>query len=116
MSSHIRGVPVQIAVQTVTGTDAFNAPIVSTTWETVENVLVGSPTSQEIVDSHELYGKRAAYVLAIPKTDRHDWNDTRVLLPPPFAGEYRTFGPAVGGIVENIPLDWNFKVTVEKVS
>ena len=116
MSSHIHGVTVQVAVQTVTGKDSFNEDIVSTAWEYVPNVLVGSPSSQEIVDSHELYGKRAAYVLAIPKGDQHDWNDTRVILPPPFAGEYQTFGPAVGGIEENIPLDWNFKVNVERVS
>lgn len=116
MSSHIHGAPVKIAVETVTGHDALNAPIISTTWETVENVLVGQPTTQEQVDSHQLYGKRIAYVLGIPKGDGHNWTDTRVILPPPMAGEYKTFGLPTAGIEANIPLDWNIKVNVERVS
>ena len=116
MSSHIHGIRVQVAVETVTGHDALNAPIISTSWEYVDNVLVGQPTTQEQVDSHQLYGKRIAYVLAIPKGDTHNWTDTRVILPPPMAGEYKTFGLPTAGIEENIPLDWNIKVNVEAVS
>lgn len=116
MSSHIHGILVQVAVNTITGHDALNAPIVSVEWDTVENVLVGQPSTQEQVDSHQLYGKRIAYTLAIPKGDTHNWTDTRVILPAPFAGEYKTFGLPTAGIEENIPLDWNIKVNLERVS
>lgn len=116
MSSHIRGVRVQVAVHTEIGRDALNAPIMETRWDYVDDVLVGSPSTQEQVDSHQLYGKRIAYQIAIPKGDGHNWTDTRVILPPPFAGEYKTFGLPTAGIEENIPLDWNIKVNLERVS
>lgn len=115
MSSHIKGVTVRLAVQTVTGRDELNAEVVSTVWADIPNVLVGEPTAQEITDSHELYGKRLAYRLAIPKGDTHVWTDTTVILPAPFAGVYRTYGPTTAGIEDNIPLDWNKKVMIERV-
>ena len=40
MEQHIKGVGVQVAVQTETGTDPFGNPVKTTVWETVENVLV----------------------------------------------------------------------------
>lgn len=111
----IQGITIQLAVRTQTGTDSFNAPIYSENLINVENVLVGQPTSEELNDAVSLYGKIAAYVLAIPKGDTHDWTDTEVILPEPFAGRYRTIGYPTAGIEANIPLQWNKKVKVEKV-
>lgn len=110
----IKGIPIKIIIKTETGTDWTNAPIYEETEEIVENVLVGEPTTDDVISTLNLHGKRVAYMLAIPKGDDHNWTDTEVILPPPFDGRYRTIGEATAGIEENIPLMWNKKVKVER--
>ena len=76
----------------------------------VEDVLIGVPSSEDIVNELNLSGKRIAYTLGIPKGDTHNWINTEV----EFWGErYRTIGKPMQGIDENIPLSWNKKVQVE---
>lgn len=97
------------------GVDDFNRPIYTETPVTVENVLIGSPTPQEVVDTLNLTGKRAAYTLGIPKGDTHVWTDRRVELPADFpSGKYRTFGYPAIGQSELVPLQWGKNVMVEK--
>lgn len=112
--TRIKGITVLLTQKTQTGIDALKAPIYSTTQVSVENVLVGQPTSEDAATVWNLYEKRVVYTLAIPKGDTHDWTDTLVTLPAPFAGVYRTVGIPTAGIEENIPLDWNKKVQVER--
>lgn len=111
----IKGVTVQLIQKTQTGVDPFNAPVYEEEMVDVENVLVGEPTSDEITNTVNLVGKKVAYVLGIPKGDTHIWTDTEVMLPAPFAGRYRTIGFPTTGIEENIPLEWNMKVQVERI-
>lgn len=111
----IQGITAVLVTRTQTGTDAFNAPIFQETLEEVRDVLVGQPTPEELRDSVELYGKRATYWLAVPKGDGHDWTDCEVILPAPFSGRFRSFGPPVSGIEANVPLRWNTKVRLERV-
>ena len=97
------------------GMDDFNHPIYTETPITVENVLIGSPTPQEVVDTLNFTGKRAAYTLGIPKGDTHVWTDRRVELPADFpSGKYRTFGYPAIGQSELVPLQWGKNVMVEK--
>lgn len=110
----IRGITIQLLEKTQTGTDGFNRPVYEELPVEVENVLVGEPTPDDVVSTLNLYGKKAVYRLAIPKGDAHEWEDKRVILPPPFAGTYRTIGFATAGIEDNIPLSWNKKVLVER--
>ena len=110
----IQGITVQLIKQVQTGVDWSNHPIYEEITESVDNVLVGEPTTEEITDTISLYGKKVAYVLGIPKGDEHDWVDTKVKLPPPFKGTYITIGYPVAGIEANIPLAWNKKVKVER--
>lgn len=110
----IKGITIKLKTKTKTGKDSFNHDIFETEWVDVDNVLVGEPTTDEVTDSVELYGKHVAYTLAIPKGDTHTWTDTEVILPEPFAGIYRTIGFPVAGIDENIPLSWNKKVKLER--
>jgi len=112
--TRIRGVPVVLTVKTRTGTDPLGAPVFEETTETVENVLIGEPTTQDAARTWDLYNKRIAYTLAIPKGDAHVWENTTVRLPPPFSGLFRTVGIPTAGIEENIPLDWNKKVHLER--
>ena len=93
-------------------TDPFGAPeIADGHWVDVNNVLYGEPSTEDVTNTLNLYGKRVAYVLAIPKGDTHKWTDTLVRLPD---GVYRTIGFPTHGIDELMPLAWNMKVKVER--
>ena len=106
----ITGIDVVLYTKTQTGTDPLGAPIYTQTAETVQNVLVGEPTADDLINELQLYGKRLAYTLAIPKGDAHDWKDTEVEF---FGRRFRTYGDVVQGIEHLVPLSWNKKVKVE---
>lgn len=105
----MKGAAVVLYERTQTGTDAFNDPVYALTPVTVENVLVGQPTTDEITSSIDLYGKKIEYMLGIPKGDAHDWEDTTVEI---FGKKFRTFGATIQGIEENVPTPWHKKVRV----
>lgn len=107
----MRGITVTLHKKTQSSTDEFGAPIYTDTTETVDNVLVGEPTSNQIVQDLNLYGKHLAYVLAIPKGDTHTWTDTEVEF---FGQTFKTYGEPTQGIDALIPLSWNTKVKVER--
>lgn len=105
------GVSITLYTETQTGTDEFNRPIYTETAVTVDNVLIGEPTTEDITNELNLSGKRLAYTLAIPKGDTNEWRDKKV----EFFGEtFRTFGEPTQGIEALIPLSWNKKVKVER--
>jgi hypothetical protein len=94
-----------------TGTDPFNRPVYEDVPTEVDNVLIGSPSAEEIIDTLNLTGKRAAYTLGIPKGDTHVWTDRKV----EFFGEvFRTIAMPNKGQEELIPLDWSQNVMVER--
>lgn len=107
----IKGIPIIIKKKVQIGTDGFNHPIYNYVDETVENVLVAPSSSDDVVSAQDLYGKRTVYTLAIPKGDQHNWNDAIIEF---FGTQWKTFGFPLEGIEENIPLDWNKKVMVER--
>ena len=107
----IHGITILLYEKRQTGTDAFHAPIYEETPIEVPNVLVGEPSAEDIVNEMQLYGKRIAYTLAIPKGDTHDWNDVTVEF---FGQKWRTYGGVTQGIEDMIPLAWNKKVKVER--
>lgn len=69
----IHGIDVVLYVENQIGTDAFNAPVFEEIPTVVRNVIVGEPSAEDIVNDLQLYGKRIAYTLGIPKGDDHDW-------------------------------------------
>ena len=94
-----------------TGVDPFNRPVYEDIPVEVENVLIGLPTAQEVIDTLNLTGKRVAYTLGIPKGDNHVWKDRKV----EFFGEvFRTIGAPAKGQEELTPLDWAQNVMVER--
>lgn len=111
MRLNIKGIPVKLSVKTQTGIDDFNRPTYEVSQEVVENVLVGEPSAEDVVNELNLSGKRIAYTLAIPKGDTHVWEDTEVEF---FGRKFRTIGLPIEGIEENLPLSWNKKVKVER--
>lgn len=110
----LTGITIDLVTRSQTGSDPFGAPVYTETLEQVENVLVGEPTSQEKAETFDLTGRRVQYILGIPKTDTHNWEDVEVVLPAPFSGRYRSIGIPVSGVPELIPLTWNTKVMVER--
>lgn len=97
--------------RTQTGVDGFGSPIFSETPETVHNVLIGEPTTEDVTNDLQLYGKRLAYTLALPKGDSRDWDNVTVEF---FGQKFRTYGAVTEGIEAMIPLKWNRKVKVER--
>lgn len=107
----MRGAPVLLHIKTLSGYDSLNNPVYTDTTETVQNVLIGQPTTEEVTDAIQLYGKHIVFMLGIPKGDTHNWEDTEV----EFFGEtFRTFGFTIEGIEANIPTPWHKKVRVER--
>lgn len=107
----MKGTTIQLVVKTQTGTDAFGAPIYTEELVNVDDVLVGSPTSDEITDSLNLFRKKIVYMLGIPKGDTHTWEDAEVII---WGNRYRTFGYPITGEQANIPLRWGQNVRVER--
>lgn len=107
----LKGITVRLYIKTQAGVDGFGDPTYTETSVDVDNVLVAPAGSQEILDAHNLYGRKAVYTLAIPKGDTHEWENAKVEF---FNETWRVFGIAQEGIEDNIPLKWNKKITVER--
>ncbi len=111
----IRGTTVTLYERTQSGTDAFNRPVWTETPVTVDNVLVGEPTTDEAAAATDLFGKKLLCWLALPKGDAHDWTDSRVEWTDP-AGRtvtVRTFGFPLAGIEADVPGPWHVKLRCE---
>ena len=111
MASLIKGIQVLLYEPTKTGEDAFKSPVYVEVPVAVKNVLVKPTDSTDIVADLQLYGKRAVYELCIPKTDSHVWEDRTVEF---FGHKWKTFGFCQQLITENVPLDWDRKIKVER--
>ena len=113
----MRGLTVTLFEREQTGADPFGAPVYTETPVTVENVLVGEPSTDDITSSTDLYGKRIAYMLGIPKGDVHDWQDRKVEWTDAYGITHRcrTFGYPITGVEALIPGPWHMKVRCEAI-
>lgn len=107
----LKGISVVLIAKQVTGKDPFGKEITIDFDIEVENVLVAPATTEDITNQLSLTGKKVEYVLAIPKGDKHDWENKEVRL---FGKKWRTVGLPLEGIEGLIPLNWNKKVMVER--
>ena len=103
------------AQETIVATDDFGVPLYTEKQTSVENVLVGEPTTDDIETSTALYKKTIRYMLGIPKGDTHDWMDKKVSWTDAYGYTHvcKTFGFPITGIEENIPTPWHMKVRCE---
>ncbi|REJ29282.1 hypothetical protein [Caldibacillus debilis] len=108
---NIKGITVTLINKKEIGKDPFGNPIYDDVEIEVDNVLVSPVSTEDIVHTLELTGKKAVYTLAIPKGDENDWEDAEVIF---FGERWRTFGFVTQGIEHLIPGDWNKKVMVER--
>lgn len=109
----LKGIDVVLHTKKQTGTDAFNRPITEDVDVTVHNVLVAplSQTDTAVLTELSMDGKKARYLMAIPKDDENSWEDTTVTF---FGETWKTVGFPTKGIDDLIPLEWNRKVVVER--
>lgn len=107
----MKGITVQLVVKTQTGTDNFGSPVYTESLVEVNDVLVGQPSSDDVIQTNALYGKTIAYTLGIPKGDNNNWVDTDVII---FGQRFKTVGFPTTGIQSNIPLRWKANVKVER--
>ena len=107
----IKGITVTLFEKTETGKDGFNHSTYDIKPIQVNNVLVAPTSTSDIPSSTKTDRRKATYQLAIPKGDNHNWDNAVVEF---FGHEWHTVGLPIEGIEENIPLDWNKKVTVER--
>lgn len=110
----IKGETIEFLFKTITGRDPFGAPIVEESWEKIENVLIAPVSDEDYKRSLELYGKKAVYVLALPKNFKNA--DTASLINTKvrfWDAEYMTIGTGTKGIESLVPGEWNFKIEVE---
>lgn len=112
----LKGITVKLYERQQFGKDALNRPVYIETPVEVENVLIGPPSDDEILQTLNLTGKRIVYKLGIPKGDTHQWEDCKVELVPPFPepGMYQAVGPVTAGIESLVPGPWNKQVKVER--
>ena len=105
------GITVILHEKTQNGTDSFNNQIFTENTVSVDNVLVGEPTADDVITSTNVYGKQIVYMLGIPKGDNHNWENAEVEF---FGNRYRTFGHLIQGIEANVPTMWHKKIRVER--
>lgn len=103
----MRGVSVNLIQRTSTGTDILGNQVWSEDPVTVENVLVGQPTTDDIVTTTQIHGKRLEYWIGIPKGDEHNWENALVEF---FGQRFETFGHVEKGIDALVPTAWNAKI------
>ena len=105
------GITVTLHKKTQSGTDIFDNTVYTEEDITVDNVLVGEPSGEDVINELQLHGKRLAYVLAIPKGDDNEWTDNDVSF---FGERFHVYAAPTQGIEHLIPLAWNKKVKVER--
>ena len=112
----IRGTTVTLHMTASTSNDPFGAPIITETPVTVDNVLIGEPSTDDVTTSTQLYGKVIRYMLGIPKGDTHDWTDKKVSWTDAYGSTHtvKTFGFPITGIEANVPGPWHMKVRCEE--
>lgn len=106
----IKGITVTLISREKIGLDPFGKNIYQEKEIEVENVLVAPSSTDDIVTTTDLTGKKSVYTLAIPKGDNNNWEDGIVVF---FNRKWHVIGTPLEGIEKNIPLDWNKKVMVE---
>lgn len=107
----IKGTKIVYISKSQIGVDEFKRPIYEEVGEEVENVLISPGSTDDIISTQDLEGKKAIYTLGIPKGDTHDWENAVVEF---YGKRWKTYGFPLEAEPANVPLAWNKKVMVER--
>ena len=109
----IRGVAVTVKRPSEPTADRFGNAIAGTpTEEAVTDVLVASPSTLDMEAARE-NGVELALTLHFPKGYSSPLRGCTVVLPAPWAGEYRVVGDPRPYMDANTPTRWHMPVNVE---
>lgn len=109
----IKGIPITLYETVVTGQDAFGADIEEEVPVTINNVVIGQPSSEDIISEINVSGKHVAYNLALPANDTHEWENKTVEF---YGRKWRTIGiptQFIDGFM-GAGWPWNKQIRVEK--
>lgn len=106
----MRGETVILINRKITGSDPFGADVYTEEEVSVENVIIGNPSTEDVTTDLNLYGKHLLFVLGIPKGDTHEWKDRTVIIR---GQRFRTYGFPLTQTEANVPGRWNTQVKVE---
>lgn len=104
-------ITVTLYEKTEVGRDEFGAPVNLPNAVNVPGVLVYPASNDAVVTDLQMYGKKAAYQICIPKGDAHEWEDRLVGF---FGKVFRTYGTCAEYIDGNVPLKWNKQIRCER--
>ena len=107
----IKGIDIILIDKIQNGVDDFGHPIFVDKEKRVKDVIVAPASTDDITNRVNLVGKKAEYILGIPKGDANEWENKEVIF---FGKKWRTIGIAQQGIESMIPLKWHKKVMVER--
>jgi len=112
MMSMIPTETVTLYEKTLLGSDDFGHETYTETSVSISGVIVGEPSTSDIESNIEVYGKRLAYMLAIPKDDAHNWKDAKVSIR---GAMFHTIGIPLKYSTGGMPdwWKWNSKIGVE---
>lgn len=91
----IKGITVTLYQTVKTGSDGFGADIFEEQAAQVEDVLVVPASADDVINSVQLEGKKAVYLLGIPKGDTHEWEDKTIEF---FGKKFRSFALSRKGL------------------
>src|SRR5690625_7180114 len=100
----IKGITVTLINKKQVGVDPYKNPIYEDVEIEVENVLVSPTSTEDIVSTYDLTGKKAVYTLAITKGDTNIWENAEVYI---LGARWHTFEYVPKEIEHLIPLYWN---------
>lgn len=107
----IAGTTVTLYARTAGEPDELNGQTWSETAVEVANVLIAPASAEAVAQDLELYGRRLAYTLHIPKGDGHDWEGCKVSF---YGQTFRAYAPTDLYIEADTPGPWNRRVKVER--
>jgi hypothetical protein len=110
----ISGTNVSVIRRVLSYRDEMGEPVFATSTETVGNVLVTPSNTDEMDETNRMFGVTCDLTLHFPKTYTAGLGGCDVVLPEPWAGEYRVLGEPVPYMAQNTPTPWNRAVKVAR--
>lgn len=100
----IKGKQIILYERTKTGCDPFGKDVFEERAVLVDNVLINTYASTEVVNTDDYEGKKQQISISVPKNDTHTWAGSSVMWR---GHRYNIVGPVKEGDDDLIPLDWN---------
>ena len=117
MGYGLKGISVTVITPTSTSTDPFGALIeAEPTEETVDNVLVDKPKTDDLEQSTRQFGTICDLVLHFPKTRHGSLRGSKVVLPAPWSETFEVIGDPMPYDPRLTPGAHNRKVLVRRVA